>query len=74
MGVVAAYAGVLAAMAVLAVGTASVLTGIGGLLFLASDTLLAEDRFVRPRRYGDVLVIVTYHLAQGLILAGLIVG
>jgi uncharacterized membrane protein YhhN len=72
MGVVAGYAAVLAAMAGLAVGTAALLTGVGGLLFLASDTVLAEDRFVRPRRYAPLIVIVTYHLAQGLIVLGLV--
>jgi uncharacterized membrane protein YhhN len=70
--IVTAYAAVLAAMAVLAVGTALVLTAAGGLLFLASDTLLAHDRFVRPLRHGDLAVMVSYHLAQGLIVLGLV--
>jgi uncharacterized membrane protein YhhN len=72
MAVVGAYAAVLGAMAVLAVGTKSVLTAIGGLLFLGSDIVLAWQRFVRPIRSGPVLVIVTYHLAQFLIVLGLI--
>lgn len=72
MAVVGAYAGVLAAMAVLAVGTGSALTAIGGLLFLGSDTVLAWDRFVKPVRNGPVLVIISYHLAQILIVLGLI--
>lgn len=70
--IVGAYAAVLAAMTVLAVGTASVLTAVGGVLFLASDTTLAHDRFVRRVEHGPVLVIVTYHLAQLLIVLGLI--
>jgi len=36
----------------------------GALLFYTSDSLLAYDRFVRPVRYGRVLVMVTYHLGQ----------
>jgi uncharacterized membrane protein YhhN len=71
-GVIAAYAAVLGAMAALAVGTASPLTAAGGLLFLASDTIIAWERFVARIRNGPVLVIVSYHLAQLCIVAGLI--
>lgn len=70
--IVGAYSAVLAAMTVLAVGTGIVATAIGGVLFLASDTLIARERFVAPVRHGSLLVIVTYHLAQFLILVGLI--
>jgi uncharacterized membrane protein YhhN len=70
--VVAGYSAVLAAMAVLAVGTSIVATALGGVLFLTSDTLIARDRFVARVRHGPLLVIVTYHLAQFLILIGLI--
>ena len=72
MVIVAAYAALLGAMAVLAVGTAVILTAIGGLLFLASDTALAWERFVAYLPHGPVLVAVTYHLAQLLIVLGLI--
>jgi uncharacterized membrane protein YhhN len=71
-GAVAAYAATLAVMAVFAVGTASVATALGGLLFLGSDTLLAWDRFAHRLRRGPLLVIVTYHLAQLLIVIGLL--
>ena len=74
MAVVGTYAAVLGAMAVLAVGTKSVLTAVGGLLFLGSDTVLAWERFVKPIRGGPVIVIVSYHLAQALIVLGLIAG
>jgi uncharacterized membrane protein YhhN len=70
--VVAGYAAVLAAMAVLAVGTGQVATAIGGVLFLASDALIAHDRFVARVWRGPLLVIISYHLAQFLILIGLI--
>lgn len=70
--IVAAYAGVLGLMTVFAAGTGIVATAIGGVLFLASDTLLARERFVAKLPHGPLLVIVTYHLAQFLILLGLI--
>ena len=72
MVIIGAYAAVLGAMTVLAVGTASILTAIGGVAFLASDTILARDRFVGRIRNAPLLVIVTYHLAQFLIVLGLI--
>lgn len=84
--VVGIYALVLGAMSTLAVGTNSIAVAVGGVLFLGSDTLLARERFVGPVRgvrgsrrrraepavTGDVLVIVSYHAAQALILLGLI--
>ena len=70
--IVGGYSAVLGAMTVLAVSTGSPLTALGGALFLASDTVLAYDRFVRMLRRGPVLVIVSYHLAQLLIVIGLI--
>jgi uncharacterized membrane protein YhhN len=72
MGIVGSYAAGLAAMAVVAVGTTEVPTAIGGLLFLASDLVIAWVRFVKTIRHGPVLIIVTYHLAQLLIVIGLI--
>ncbi len=70
--IVAGYATVLAAMTTLAVGTALVATAVGGVLFLASDTLIARQRFVGRLPHGDLTVIVTYHVGQALILIGLI--
>ena len=55
--VVGGYSAVLGAMTVLAVSTGSPLTALGGVLFLASDTVLAYDRFVRMLRRGPVLCI-----------------
>jgi uncharacterized membrane protein YhhN len=70
--VVASYATLLSAMTVLGVGTGIIATAIGAVLFLASDTLIARERFVRPVPHGSLLIIVTYHFAQFLILIGLI--
>jgi uncharacterized membrane protein YhhN len=69
---VSLYACALAAMAVLAIGTSVVPTAVGGALFLVSDTLLARQRFVALLAHGDLVVMVTYHLAQFLIVVGLI--
>ena len=69
---VAAYAGVLASMTVLGVGTGCVAVAIGAVLFLSSDTMIARERFVAPIANGRLLIIVSYHAAQILILIGLI--
>lgn len=75
--IVTAYQVALGAVVVLGVGSWSTLLGLGVLLFLASDLLLAWGRFVGtaprlPISHGDrVLVHVTYHLAQALIVLSL---
>ncbi len=69
---VAGYAVVLSAMTVLATGTAAIAIAIGGVLFLGSDALLARGRFAGRVPNGDLLVIVSYHVAQFLLLIGLI--
>jgi uncharacterized membrane protein YhhN len=43
----------------------------GATLFVASDSILALDRFDRHRRWMPTAVMVTYHLAQGLLVASL---
>lgn len=45
---------------------------IGAALFFASDSLLAWDRFVRPRQYARLLVMITYHLGQFLLISGVL--
>jgi uncharacterized membrane protein YhhN len=71
-GIVGGYAGMLAVVAALGVGTAALATAAGGLLFLASDSLIAWERFVHRLPHGPLAVIVSYHLAQALILIGLL--
>jgi alkenylglycerophosphocholine/alkenylglycerophosphoethanolamine hydrolase len=46
------------------------LAAAGALLFLISDTVLANNRFVSPIRGGRVIVIITYHLGQIALIAG----
>lgn len=42
----------------------------GALLFFISDALLGWNKFVRVLRYGNILIIITYHLGQALIVLG----
>jgi uncharacterized membrane protein YhhN len=66
------YAFVLGGMVAFAVGTTAELTAVGGVLFLASDTVLAWRRMVGPVPNGPVTVAVTYHLAQLCLVLGLL--
>jgi len=50
-------------------GTALLVSG-GALLFFVSDTTLAWNKFVASLKRGKLVVIVTYHLGQGLIVLG----
>lgn len=59
------YGLALAGMAVLALASGSAIAAAGGILFLASDAILAWNRFIRPLGWAPLVVIVTYHLAQG---------
>jgi uncharacterized membrane protein YhhN len=67
---VTTYLVVVSLMVVTASGTARPLVLLGALLFLLSDTVLALDRFVGQRAHARMLVIVTYHLGQVLIVVG----
>ena len=71
VGPVLAYIGVISAMVVLAIGTTVAIAIMGGLLFYASDALLAWNRFVRPLPHGRLLVMITYHLAQAALVLSL---
>jgi uncharacterized membrane protein YhhN len=48
----------------------AIMVSIGALLFFISDASLAWNKFVQPLRYGRLIVIVTYHLGQILIIVG----
>lgn len=68
------YMGVIAAMAVTGWATGLVVVGLGASLFVVSDTLLGLGRFDHERPWTRVVVMVTYHLAQALLVAGLLGG
>jgi uncharacterized membrane protein YhhN len=69
---VVVYIVVISAMAACAIATRSLVPALGALLFVASDAQLAWNRFVAPKRILDVGCIVTYHLAQGLLVLSLV--
>lgn len=52
--------------------TAALLVACGGALFTLSDSLLAENSFVRPLPHATFYVHLTYHLAQLAIVAGVL--
>lgn len=57
-------------MAGSAIASGSLIGAAGALLFVASDSMIAWDMFVRRIPRGHLWVMVTYHLAQlGLVLA-----
>jgi len=72
VGPVCLYMGVILTMVVLATNIGRPAAAIGAACFLASDTLLATDRFVRPIRQGTLVVHITYHIAQVLLVMSLI--
>jgi len=69
---VAVYLVAILTMAVLAANVGVPAAAIGAALFVVSDTVLALGRFVRPLPHGDVVVHVTYHLAQLLLVLSLV--
>jgi uncharacterized membrane protein YhhN len=54
--------------------TISALTvSVGAILFYASDSMLAWDRFLKPLSHARLRVMVTYHLGQmGIILGAIL--
>jgi uncharacterized membrane protein YhhN len=66
------YVGAIATVVVLATNVASRPAAIGASLFLVSDTVLALDRFVWPRPWATLVVHVSYHLAQVLLVLSMV--
>jgi uncharacterized membrane protein YhhN len=69
---VVAYLVVISAMVVSAFGTEGRWAVVGASLFYASDATLAWNRFLEPRRFGPLAVMVTYHLGQAGLVAWLV--
>jgi uncharacterized membrane protein YhhN len=70
LGPVIAYVVVIGAMVISAVASGNALAAAGALLFMGSDALIGETRFVHPHRGAGVAIMVTYHLGQaGLVLS-----
>ena len=68
---VAAYVLTILAMVSSAVASGNVVGAIGALLFMTSDALIGESRFVHARTWQPVAIMVTYHVAQGLLVLSL---
>jgi uncharacterized membrane protein YhhN len=68
---VISYIAAISTMVALAVGSGRVEAAGGATLFYVSDLLIAWDRFVQPLSWAPVVIIVTYHLAQGGLVASL---
>ena len=74
VGPLIAYMTVIAAMVTCAVASGNALAAIGAVLFMASDALIAETRFVGPRIWAPVAIMVTYHLGQAGLTLSLVHG
>lgn len=74
VGPLIAYMTVIAAMVTCAVASGNALAAIGAVLFMASDALIAETRFVGPRIWAPVVIMVTYHLGQAGLTLSLVHG
>ncbi len=64
VGPVAAYMVVIGAMLATALAVGNPVAAIGAVLFVASDSMIAWDRFVGKIRNASLLIMVTYHLGQ----------
>jgi uncharacterized membrane protein YhhN len=64
------YVVVISAMVVSAVAGGTAVGIAGALMFVTSDSLIAEHRFVLPSAWQPLAIIITYHLA----LTGLVLG
>lgn len=71
VGPVVAYVIVIGAMGTSAVASGNALAAAGALLFMLSDSLIGETRFVRPWVGAGVAIMVTYHVGQALLTVSL---
>jgi uncharacterized membrane protein YhhN len=71
VGPVVAYVVVIAAMGCSAVASGNAVAAAGALLFMLSDSLIGETRFVRPHVGAGVAIMVTYHVGQALLVLSL---
>ncbi len=69
---VVVYTLVIGAMLVCAWFTGEWLVALGATVFVVSDATLSVDRFVRPLPHAHLVVMVTYHVGQALIVAGVL--
>ncbi len=72
VGPVTGYMVVIGVMVATAIAVGNPLAGAGAILFAASDSMIAWDRFVGEFRGAGLWIIVTYHLGQGLLVGSLL--
>jgi uncharacterized membrane protein YhhN len=70
-GPVFIYQLVITALVLIAAWKGDEVVLLGCAVFAMSDAILGHDRFVHQRRWAPLTVIVTYHVAQVLIVVGL---
>jgi uncharacterized membrane protein YhhN len=63
---------VISAMVASAIGTMQPAAILGASLFYASDALIAWNRFIGNTRRGGLVIMVTYHLGQLLLVLSLL--
>lgn len=51
-------------------GVSAFLIALGSTFFFTSDSILAREKFLRPSKYGGLLVMATYFLGQILLATG----
>lgn len=66
------YIAVIAAMVAMALRSGDVVAAAGAVTFATSDSILALDRFDRHRRWMPLAVMLTYHVAQALLVVSLL--
>ena len=66
------YLVLIGAMCASAIASGNVFAVVGALLFVVSDSLIAETRFVGPRPGARVAIMVTYYVAQALLVLSLL--
>ena len=69
---VAVYSAVIGAMLVCAWFTGEPWVAVGATVFVASDTILSINRFVRPIPHARLALMVTYQVGQALIVVGVL--
>lgn len=69
---VGVYMGVITLMALAALSTPAPLAGLGALLFVFSDAVIAVDKFRQPVRFRGPIIWITYYAGQVLLAGGLL--
>jgi uncharacterized membrane protein YhhN len=69
---VTAYVVVIGVMGAAALASGNAVAVAGALLFILSDSIIGETRFVAERDWGPIAVITTYHLGQALLVLSLV--